>query len=129
MSLSKEHGFRLHHVGYATKQIEPLTESYVARYGYQVSTPVIHDPFQTALVQFLKLEGGSGVSGIRCAGWTGKQAQQCRTSRRRAEPSLLHVRAIGAGYRFSGRERHAPDFAAYSWRGFQRAENLLACGR
>jgi methylmalonyl-CoA/ethylmalonyl-CoA epimerase len=48
---------RLHHVGYAVTVIDPVAETYVARYGYEVSTPVIHDPLQTALVQFLKLRG------------------------------------------------------------------------
>ncbi len=49
--------FRLHHVGYAVREIAPNAEAYVARYGYDVITPVIHDPFQTAHVQFLKLQG------------------------------------------------------------------------
>jgi methylmalonyl-CoA/ethylmalonyl-CoA epimerase len=55
--MSKRGVLRLHHVGYATKLIEPLAELYVQRYGYEVSTPVIHDPLQTALVQFLRLPG------------------------------------------------------------------------
>jgi methylmalonyl-CoA/ethylmalonyl-CoA epimerase len=55
--MSKRGALRLHHVGYATKIIEPLAELYIQRYGYEVSTPVIHDPLQTALVQFLRLPG------------------------------------------------------------------------
>ena len=51
------HGLRLHHVGYAVKLIEPIAETYIARYGYQACTTVIHDPLQTALVQFLRLVG------------------------------------------------------------------------
>ena len=47
----------LHHVGYALKSIEPTAANYVSRYGYELVTPVIHDPLQTALVQFLKLRG------------------------------------------------------------------------
>jgi methylmalonyl-CoA/ethylmalonyl-CoA epimerase len=47
----------LHHVGYAVKKIEPITLAYVSRFGYDTSTPVIHDPLQTAFVQFLKLPG------------------------------------------------------------------------
>ena len=50
---------RLHHVGYAVKVIEPIAEVYIARYGYELATPVIHDPLQTALVQFLKLAADS----------------------------------------------------------------------
>jgi methylmalonyl-CoA/ethylmalonyl-CoA epimerase len=50
---------RLHHVGYAVKEIGPIAEAYVKRYGYDVATQVIHDPLQTALVQFLKLDGDS----------------------------------------------------------------------
>jgi methylmalonyl-CoA/ethylmalonyl-CoA epimerase len=45
----------LHHVGYAVKAIDAIAVSYIERYGYEASTPVIHDPFQTAHVQFLKL--------------------------------------------------------------------------
>ena len=45
----------LHHIGYAVKEIDSSAAAYVARYGYQLSTPVIHDPLQTALVQFLRL--------------------------------------------------------------------------
>jgi methylmalonyl-CoA/ethylmalonyl-CoA epimerase len=52
-------GFTLHHVGYATAQIEPIAKVYVERYGYQIVTPIIHDPTQTALVQFLRLAGDS----------------------------------------------------------------------
>jgi methylmalonyl-CoA/ethylmalonyl-CoA epimerase len=46
---------QLHHVGCAVKDIDPTAALYVSRYGYQISTPVIHDPHQTAFVQFLKL--------------------------------------------------------------------------
>jgi methylmalonyl-CoA/ethylmalonyl-CoA epimerase len=48
-------GLALHHVGYAVKSIEPISGLYVKRFGYEVRTPVIHDPLQTALVQFLSL--------------------------------------------------------------------------
>jgi methylmalonyl-CoA/ethylmalonyl-CoA epimerase len=47
----------LHHIGYAVKTIEPAAGRYVERYGYEVCTPVIHDPLQSALVQFLRLPG------------------------------------------------------------------------
>jgi methylmalonyl-CoA/ethylmalonyl-CoA epimerase len=49
----------LHHVGHAVKAIEPVAEVYASRYGYVVCTPIIHDPLQTAYVQFLLLPGDS----------------------------------------------------------------------
>jgi hypothetical protein len=50
-------GLALHHVGFAVAAIELTTRSYVTRYGYAIRTPVIHDPLQTAFVQFLALPG------------------------------------------------------------------------
>jgi methylmalonyl-CoA/ethylmalonyl-CoA epimerase len=50
---------QLHHIGYAVKEIAPRAADYVSRYGYEISTPIIHDPLQTALVQFLKLPADS----------------------------------------------------------------------
>lgn len=49
----------LHHVGYAVKQIDEIALSYRARFGYSVETGLIHDPAQTAYVQFLQLPGES----------------------------------------------------------------------
>ena len=50
----------LHHVGYAVSSIEPIAVNYVSRYGYEISTPIIHDPLQTAFVQVPgKLRGDS----------------------------------------------------------------------
>jgi methylmalonyl-CoA/ethylmalonyl-CoA epimerase len=49
--------FTLHHVGYAVKEIGPTAKLYMDRYGYEEITPVIHDPAQTAFVQFLRLPG------------------------------------------------------------------------
>ena len=49
--------FALHHVGCAVKKIEEVAAVYVARFNYIVRTPVIHDPLQTALVQFFSLPG------------------------------------------------------------------------
>jgi methylmalonyl-CoA/ethylmalonyl-CoA epimerase len=46
---------RLHHVGQAVREIDAAL--LVERFGYVVETPVIHDPAQTALVQFLRLPG------------------------------------------------------------------------
>jgi methylmalonyl-CoA/ethylmalonyl-CoA epimerase len=48
---------RLHHVGHAVREIESMAPLFIRRFGYEVRTPVIHDPLQTAFVQFLKLAG------------------------------------------------------------------------
>ena len=47
----------LHHVGYAVRLIEPIAQSYAQRFGYEAATGTIHDPLQTAFVQFLRLPG------------------------------------------------------------------------
>lgn len=49
--------FAFHHVGYAVKNIEVVSAIYMQRFGYAVRTPIIHDPLQTALVQFLSFPG------------------------------------------------------------------------
>jgi len=55
MSLSSP--LRLHHVGYVVKAIEGIATNYIERFGYQAATGIIHDPLQTAFVQFLQLPG------------------------------------------------------------------------
>jgi methylmalonyl-CoA/ethylmalonyl-CoA epimerase len=55
--MNKDLALNLHHVGYAVRTIDPVAAKYVNRYGYELSTPVIHDPLQTAFVQFLRLPG------------------------------------------------------------------------
>ena len=50
---------RLHHVGILVKDIPTAASDYCRRFGYERSTEVIHDPVQTAYVQFLKLPGES----------------------------------------------------------------------
>lgn len=52
-------GLRLHHIGYAVAEIPPASALYTARFGYEIVSPVIHDPLQTAHVQFLRLPGDS----------------------------------------------------------------------
>jgi methylmalonyl-CoA/ethylmalonyl-CoA epimerase len=47
----------VHHFGIAVPDIGPATNLYVQRFGYSVESPVIHDPLQTAYVQFLRLPG------------------------------------------------------------------------
>lgn len=49
----------LHHVGYAVPEIAPVAADYAERYGYEIVTPIIHDPTQTAFVQFVRLGGDS----------------------------------------------------------------------
>ena len=44
----------LHHIGILVKDIPKSAAVYV-RLGYEIRTEVIHDPVQTAFVQFLKL--------------------------------------------------------------------------
>ena len=55
--MSRSLSLRLHHIGYAAKEIQPIALNYVARFGYETSTPIIHDPLQTAFVQFFRLPG------------------------------------------------------------------------
>ncbi len=49
--------YRLHHIGIVVGDIAAAAPGYVADYGYEAVTDVIHDPTQTAYVQFLRLEG------------------------------------------------------------------------
>ena len=49
----------LHHVGIAVKDISKATEDYRRRLGCELFGGVIHDPVQTALIQFLRLPGDS----------------------------------------------------------------------
>jgi methylmalonyl-CoA/ethylmalonyl-CoA epimerase len=46
---------KLHHVGILVKDIAHRTAFYVRRLGYEIQSKIIHDPTQTAYVQFLKL--------------------------------------------------------------------------
>src|SRR5208283_454686 len=57
MALDSRVRLSLHHVGYAVASIKPMTELYVRRFGYEICTEVIHDPTQTAYVQFLRIPG------------------------------------------------------------------------
>jgi len=50
-------GLRLHHVGIVVADIAATSAAYVRRLGYVVCTEIIHDPIQTAHVQFLRLRG------------------------------------------------------------------------
>jgi methylmalonyl-CoA/ethylmalonyl-CoA epimerase len=50
---------RVHHIGIVVKDIAETAEMYVRRYGFELCSPIIHDPVQTAHVQFLKLPAQS----------------------------------------------------------------------
>ncbi len=47
--------FALHHIGYLTADLAASAEQLARRFGYRIESPVIHDPQQTARVQFLRL--------------------------------------------------------------------------
>jgi methylmalonyl-CoA/ethylmalonyl-CoA epimerase len=49
----------LHHVGILVQDLSRASADYVRRFGYEVASAIIHDPVQTAYVQFLKLPGDS----------------------------------------------------------------------
>lgn len=44
----------LHHIGILVKEVAAACEGYVTRLGYRVHSELIHDPVQTAYVQFLQ---------------------------------------------------------------------------
>jgi methylmalonyl-CoA/ethylmalonyl-CoA epimerase len=47
----------LHHVGILVRDIAKRAALYSRRFGYVIRTDVVHDPIQTAYVQFLRLPG------------------------------------------------------------------------
>ena len=47
----------LHHVGVVVKDIGRSCDDYVTRFGFERRSEVIHDPLQTAYVQFLRFPG------------------------------------------------------------------------
>jgi len=49
----------LHHIGLAVANLESQSELYIKAFGYVARTEIIHDPIQTAYVQFLRLPGDS----------------------------------------------------------------------
>jgi methylmalonyl-CoA/ethylmalonyl-CoA epimerase len=55
--VSADLSLALHHVGIVVPEIEPASEFYVSVLGYEPKTAVIHDPTQTAFVQFFALPG------------------------------------------------------------------------
>jgi len=47
----------LHHIGILVAEIPLAASEYARRFGYVARTAIIHDPMQTAYVQFLALPG------------------------------------------------------------------------
>ena len=46
---------RFHHTGYAVREIAASAAMFTGTFGYTIASAVIHDPLQTALVQFLAM--------------------------------------------------------------------------
>jgi methylmalonyl-CoA/ethylmalonyl-CoA epimerase len=51
--------FRTHHIGVLVKDVAQALERYTVSLGYEIKSELIHDPAQTAYVQFLSLPGES----------------------------------------------------------------------
>ena len=98
-------GLALHHVGYAVKAIVPAAEMYVRSLGYEIMTEIIHDPLQTALVQFLRLQGDAAY--LELVAPDGPESKLSRTVQRRGglhhlcyacgplEPAVNHLSQNG----------------------------------
>ena len=82
-------GLTLHHVGILTPDIAEAAGQYAAKFGYRVCSEVIHDPVQTAYVQFLTLTESGALCGVGDARRPEEQAQQCAQERGRLEPFVL----------------------------------------
>ena len=52
---------RLHHVGIVVEDIATASVDYARRLGYELKSGIIHDPVQTAYVQFLHLPGDNAL--------------------------------------------------------------------
>ena len=51
--------FKLHHAGYLVANLDDAAQNFGFRFGYRIESDVIHDPVQTAFVQFLRLPLGT----------------------------------------------------------------------
>jgi methylmalonyl-CoA/ethylmalonyl-CoA epimerase len=49
--------FRLHHIGILVADVAVASERLVKQFGFQPDTPILEDPTQTAIAQFLRLPG------------------------------------------------------------------------
>jgi methylmalonyl-CoA/ethylmalonyl-CoA epimerase len=52
-------GLNLHHIGIVVPDVASAAAEYRQRFGWEVCSEVIHDPRQTAFLQFLQLPGGA----------------------------------------------------------------------
>jgi methylmalonyl-CoA/ethylmalonyl-CoA epimerase len=50
---------RLHHIGVAVRDISQATDDYRRRFGCELEGGLVHDPVQTAFIQFLRMRGDS----------------------------------------------------------------------
>lgn len=50
---------KLHHIGILVRNMDKAARHYVSQLGYVLRSNVLHDPVQTAHVQFLKLQDDS----------------------------------------------------------------------
>lgn len=50
---------RLHHIGIVVADIAAEVERYISSFGYELRSSIIHDPVQTAFVQFVSLPSES----------------------------------------------------------------------
>ncbi len=57
MLVAEREKLTLNHIGVAVAAIPESAEFYVGHLGYTVESPIIHDPRQTAFVQFFRLAG------------------------------------------------------------------------
>jgi methylmalonyl-CoA/ethylmalonyl-CoA epimerase len=53
--MSSRPDMRLHHFGILVENIETSSCDFVANFGYQIRSKIIHDPLQAAYVRFLAL--------------------------------------------------------------------------
>ena len=57
MQLAANPNLRLHHIGLVVRAIEESRTFYLDVLQYRERTPIIHDPIQTAFVQFFSIPG------------------------------------------------------------------------
>jgi methylmalonyl-CoA/ethylmalonyl-CoA epimerase len=71
--------FRLHHIGIVVRGIEEFRSFYVDVLQYRERTPVIHDPIQTAFVQFFSIQGADHyIELVAPDGESSKLQEACR---------------------------------------------------
>src|SRR5579872_3228272 len=79
MQLPADRNLQLHHIGVVVREIAEIRKFYVDVLQYRECTPVIHDPVQTAFVQFLSIPGADHyVELISPDSETSKLSKACR---------------------------------------------------